>query len=81
MEFINMIANASLVIANDSAPIHLAAALDVPSICIGSEAVGRFIPYFLEKSREGMVLPRLVYRPNVKDITVDEVFDVIKELL
>lgn len=79
--FINMIAHASLVIANDSSPIHLAAALDVPSVCIGSESYGRFLPYEVEKSREGMILPRLVYKPNVKDITVEEVWNVVKEII
>lgn len=81
MDFIDCIKNAKLVIANDSAPIHLAAALDVPSVCIGAENKGRFLPYEVEKTREGMVLPRLVYKPNVKDISVEEVWSVVKGMI
>ena len=80
MGLIDRIANCSLVIANDSAPIHLATALDVPSICIGVEVPNRFFPYFIEKPREGMVLPRVIDK-NVKDISVDEVYEVVKSLL
>lgn len=81
MQFVGFIGNSSLVIANDSAPIHLAAALNVPSVCIGAEKLGRFFPYELEKSREGMVLPELIYGPCVKDITIQEVWDVVKGIL
>ena len=77
LEFISLIAHSKLVIANDSAPIHLAAALGVPSVAIGSERYGRFLPY---PNLPG-VLPRLVYKPNVKDITVDEVYTVVREVL
>lgn len=80
IQFVSIINHATLVIANDSAPIHLATALDVPSVCIGSENIGRFIPYYLEKSREGMVLPKLIYKPNIKDITIEEVWKLVKEL-
>ena len=81
MEFIEIISNAKLVIANDSAAIHLAAALDVPSICIGAEVFGRFQPYMFEKTREGMVVPRLIYKENIKDITVDEVWEIVKGMI
>lgn len=81
MTFIDIIGNASLVIANDSAPIHIAAALDVPSVCIGAEMPGRFLPYEVEKPREDMILPKLIYKPNVKDITVDEVWSVVKGMI
>lgn len=81
LQFINILNNATLVIANDSAPIHLATALDVPSICIGSENPGRFIPYSVEKEREGMVLPKVIFRPNVKDIPVSDVWDKVKEMI
>jgi len=40
-----------------------------------------FLPYEIEKPREGMVLPRLVYRPEIKWITVDEVWNVVKGML
>lgn len=80
-QFINRINNATLVIANDSAPIHLASAMNVPSICIGAEEFGRFVPYDIEKPREGMVLPKLIYKSNIKDITIEEVYNVTKGLL
>ena len=81
IQFINRINNATLVIANDSAPIHLATALNVPSVCIGAENLGRFLPYEVEKPRDGMVLPKLIYKPNLKDIKVDEVWDVVKGMV
>lgn len=80
-EFIEIISNAKLVIANDSASIHLAAAFDVPSVCIGAESLGRFTPYDIEKPRDGMVLPRLIYKQNVKDITVDDVWEIVKRMI
>ena len=80
-QFIQIVNNAKLVIANDSAPIHLATAFNVPSICIGVENYGRFFPYQFDKSREGMVLPKLIYKPNIKDITVDEVWIILKDML
>jgi len=79
-EFINLIAGAKLVVGNDSACIHLAVAFDVPSLCIGVEAPGRFFPYVCEKPRDGMVLP-LVIEKNVKDISIDEVYAIVKEML
>lgn len=43
---VSIISNASLVLGNDSAAIHIAAATHVPSVCIlhGAE-YGRFLPY------------------------------------
>lgn len=81
IQFMNIINNATLVIANDSAPIHIASALNVPSVCIGVENLGRFFPYHLEKPREGMVLPKIVYSSNIKEISIAEVWDVIKEMI
>lgn len=81
IQFINIINNSTLVISNDSAAIHLATALDVPSICIGAEKLGRFLPYEVEKTREGMVIPKLIYKPNLKDITTEEVWDVVKGMI
>ena len=81
MDFIEIICNAKLVIANDSAAIHIAAALDVPSVCIGAQQLGRFLPYEVEKPRDGMILPTLIYKPNIKDITVQEVWDVLKGMI
>lgn len=76
--FMQYILSSQLVIANDSAPIHLAVALGVPSICIGSENYERFVPY--PPDLEG-VLPKLVYCKDVKQIPVDVVWEVVKGLL
>lgn len=43
---LDMIANASLVIANDTGPVHLSAMLRRPTVCISHGGYyGRFIPY------------------------------------
>jgi len=45
-EFLALISGARLVISNDSAAAHIAAALRVPSVCIvGGGIVGRYHPY------------------------------------
>lgn len=99
-QFVEMIKHAQFVVANDSGPIHLAAALDVPSVCIvGGGHFGRFFPYEFEQSRDGMKIPKIVFkkmdcyncewhciyktmpRPCVKDITVEQVWEVVKELI
>lgn len=80
-QILNLINNSKLVIANDSAAIHLAAACDVPSVCIGAQDLGRFVPYAPEKEREGMVFPRLIYAPNVKDIQVNDVWNILKGMI
>ena len=80
VEFINVIASAKMVVGNDSACIHLASAFDVPSVCIGVESPGRFFPYVCEKPREGMVLPRVIEK-KVKDISIEEVWDIVKEMI
>lgn len=81
VKFTNIIAHAKLVIANDSAPIHLAAAFDVPSVCIGAESYGRFLPYEVEKSREDMAFPKLIYKSNIRDISVEEVWNIVKGII
>jgi ADP-heptose:LPS heptosyltransferase len=41
-----ILANARLVVANDTSAVHIAAALSVPAICVlGGGHVGRFLPY------------------------------------
>lgn len=45
-DLVEIIRNASLVIANDSSAIHIAAATETPSVCIlGGGHFGRFLPY------------------------------------
>lgn len=51
-DLIAIIANASLVVSNDSCAVHIAAAVSTPSICIlGGGQYGRFMPYPSEMSR------------------------------
>lgn len=46
VHLMNCIASSSLVIANDSAPIHIATALSINSVCIfNGSRYGRFVPY------------------------------------
>jgi ADP-heptose:LPS heptosyltransferase len=48
-QLLEVIRNAELLITNDSAPVHLAAAASTPSICIlGGGHFGRFLPYATE---------------------------------
>ena len=45
-DLVEIIRNASLVIANDSSAIHIAAATETPSVCVlGGGHFGRFLPY------------------------------------
>lgn len=79
LKLIDCIANAQLVIANDSGPIHLACALGVKSVCIGQGKHGNmFVPY--PENLEGMK-PLGIFRKNVKSITVAEVWDIVKEMI
>ena len=46
MQLIEILRKSKFNIANDSAPIHISYALDIPSICIsGGNNFGRFVPY------------------------------------
>jgi ADP-heptose:LPS heptosyltransferase len=49
IEMIEIIRNATLIIANESSAIHIAAATSVPAICVmGGGHFGRFLPYQAE---------------------------------
>jgi len=57
LELIEVIREAVLVISNDSAPIHIAAATATPSVCmLGGGHFGRFLPYHTE-SGEDKIFP------------------------
>lgn len=46
IELIALIAGAKLVLSNDTAAIHIAAAVSTPSVCVlGGQHFGRFLPY------------------------------------
>jgi ADP-heptose:LPS heptosyltransferase len=51
-EPLSLIQEAELVVSNDSAAVHLAVALGIPSVCIlGGGIVGRYLPYPIDPAR------------------------------
>lgn len=66
-QWISIIKNAKLVLSNESASVHIAAATYTPSICIGEQTFGNmWLPYRPEVIREGDQLPKVV-RSNQMD--------------
>jgi ADP-heptose:LPS heptosyltransferase len=62
IEMIELIRSAQLVIANDSAAIHIAAATNTPAVCIlGGGHFGRFLPYQPEISKSSSSLPKIAF--------------------
>jgi hypothetical protein len=50
LELIEIIRGAVLVVSNESSPVHIAAAIATPSVCLlGGGHFGRFMPYIIEK--------------------------------
>ena len=68
MHLISCIANSSLVIANDSAPIHIATALSINSVCIfNGSRYGRFVPYPDTITKvSSVVVPEMLFNGLVK---------------
>lgn len=80
IQFISRINNATLVIGNDSSCIHIATALGIPSVCVGIGKHGKmFHPYVVEQWRGDEVFPKVIWNQDVKSITVDEVWNIVKE--
>jgi ADP-heptose:LPS heptosyltransferase len=60
-QLVELIRNAQFVLANDSAPVHIAVATNTKAVCIvGGGHFGRFLPYKVECDREDQVLPTIV---------------------
>ncbi len=60
-ELVEIIRDAKLVLTNDSAPTHLAAATHTPSVCIlGGGHFKRFLPYQTEQQSDA-ALPTVIY--------------------
>ena len=60
-EYVEIIRSATLLICNDSAPIHIAAATQTPAVCIlGGGHFGRFLPYEPEVALANIQAPRVV---------------------
>ncbi len=48
-EFVEVIRRAKILVSNDTAAVHISAAVGTPSVCIlGGGHYGRFLPYSLE---------------------------------
>ncbi len=63
LDLIEIVRGASLVVTNDSSPVHIAAATDTPSVCIlGGGHYGRFLPYQIE-SGSSIALPATLTMP------------------
>jgi ADP-heptose:LPS heptosyltransferase len=62
-QMIEIIRHASLLVANDSASIHIAAATRTPCVCIlGGGHFGRFLPYRPEVMERDYLLPVAVFQ-------------------
>ena len=61
LQFIEIIRNSVLVIANDSGAVHIAVATNTPAVCIvGGGHFGRFLPYVPETVQLARNLPTVV---------------------
>jgi len=61
-DVIDLIGNARLCVANDTSGAHIACAVNVPCVAIvGSQQLGRFLPYHIEDVRPGDRLPLAAY--------------------
>jgi ADP-heptose:LPS heptosyltransferase len=60
-DIVAILRDAQLLIANDSAAIHIATATQTPSVCIlGGGHFGRFLPYEPERIDPAMIVPSVV---------------------
>jgi ADP-heptose:LPS heptosyltransferase len=60
-EYVEIIRSATLLVCNDSAPIHIAAATQTPAVCIlGGGHFGRFLPYKPEVDLANSQVPLIV---------------------
>jgi ADP-heptose:LPS heptosyltransferase len=61
IQLVELIRHATLVVANDSAAVHIAAATDTKAVCVlGGGHYGRFLPYQLEVSSTHQRLPTVL---------------------
>jgi len=74
-QLVELIRNASLLIGNDSAAIHMAAATQTPSVCIlGGGHYGRFLPYQPESRETEYIGPQLVLKKWIVLVAVGAVY-------
>ncbi|MDR1913430.1 MAG: glycosyltransferase family 9 protein [Clostridiales bacterium] len=61
-DVIDIIGNAKFVISNDTSGVHIAAAVNTPSVAIaGGWHFNRFLPYHIEDIKDGDKLPRCAF--------------------
>jgi ADP-heptose:LPS heptosyltransferase len=64
LQLFGLIAQADLVVSNDTSGVHFAAAAGTPAVCIlGGGHYGLFLPYRLETQTDQSPLPRVVIHP------------------
>jgi ADP-heptose:LPS heptosyltransferase len=86
LELVDLLRQASLVVGNDTGPVHLAIGLGIPTVCVlGGGHFGRFMPYG-DSAKHKVVINRLDcfqcnwncarLRPEcVLDVSVDRVWE------
>jgi ADP-heptose:LPS heptosyltransferase len=91
-ELVDLLRQASLVVGNDTGPMHLAIGLGIPTVCVlGGGHFGRFMPYG-ESAKHKVVINRLDCfqcnwnctrsRPEcILDVSVDRVWEEVRGLL
>ncbi|MES2568234.1 MAG: glycosyltransferase family 9 protein [Bacteroidota bacterium] len=71
MHLLMCISNSSLVIGNDSAPIHIATALAIPNVCIfNGSRYGRFVPYPDYITNSSSVVVPEVFASNLESVKI-----------
>ena len=59
-ELVEILRNAQFLFANDTSAIHIASAVQTPSVCLlGGGHYGRFLPYVIEERNVQSVMPRV----------------------
>jgi ADP-heptose:LPS heptosyltransferase len=91
-ELVDLLQQASLVVGNETGPVHLAIGLGIPTVCVlGGGHFGRFMPYG-DSAKHKVVINRLACfqcnwnctrsRPEcVLDVSVDRVWEEVRGLL
>lgn len=69
LELLNLISKSQLVLCNDSGPYHIAAAINVPTICISNgNHYQRFCPYPKEYNKKTLeIFPNSFYNKQIND--------------
>lgn len=67
IDYVELIRNAKFIITNDSAPVHIAASVNTPSVCIiGGWDYQRILPYVIHETKEETCSPKVIDQPVMK---------------